>query len=342
MTEFRGEDLLTSALLNVNQKTAPVIYLLSSHAGYLPSVAAPDGGRTAENVLLDIANKQGLELRKLSLVGRTDVPPDASALVSIRPAVNFTDREMALLREFWDQRKGAGLMFLLDPDASTSRLDVFLSENGATPRSDRILKVLTTAQGPRKELEVEAAFNPNSPITSIFGGQAIILSEQSESLGLETDPARLRAANLDVVPLLAARSDYWGEVKFYEDEPRRDDGDAGDPDLVVIAASIEKGAQRDQRLGAFSSRMVVAGNASLLDPDRESGRASPLGYDLVSSSLNWILNREELIGITAKRTESYHIKLGSSATAKILLLCLGLLPGAVFMFALFMWSVRRA
>ncbi|MGI8605433.1 MAG: hypothetical protein ACR2OZ_20865 [Verrucomicrobiales bacterium] len=343
MTEFRGEDLVTSALISVNQKAAPVVYVLTSNMGSLPSATAGTGQLvTARNVLQDISNKQDFKLLDLSLLGQTEIPADASALIALRPARNFTERETALLREFWERRKGAGLLFLLDPESELSRLDAFLAENGVLPRPDRVLKVVKTAQGARKELEVESAFNPYAAVTAKFGGQTVVLGEQSKSLDLEEDAVKLRTANLDVQPLILAGADYWAETKYYEPEPKRDDIDVGDPELIVLAASVEKGAQRDQRLGAYSSRMVLVGNASLIDPDRDTTRVNPAAYDFVSSSLNWVLNREDLIGITAKQPEAYHISLSPEATAKIFWLCLGLLPGAVSMFALFMWSSRRA
>ena len=61
------------------------------------------------------------------------------------------------------------------------------------PRPDRVLKVLTTAQGTRKELEVPAAFNPEATITAPLGGTAITFPEQSKTLRLEEDSRRLRA-----------------------------------------------------------------------------------------------------------------------------------------------------
>jgi gliding motility-associatede transport system auxiliary component len=343
LAEFRGEDLVTSALISVNQKASPTVYFLTSNIGDLPKAMAADGKpRTARNVLEDIGIKQDVRIIDLSLIGQAEIPADAGALISLRAGLNFTEREISLVRDYWEQKKGAGLMFLIDPDAELSRLDAFLTENGVKPRADRVLKVVTTARGPRKEFQIEAAFNPNSPITAKFGGRTLSLGDQSKSLKLEEEPNRLRAANLEVTPLILARGDYWGETKYFEDEPKRDAADVGDPELVVLAASAEKGAQRDQRLGAYSSRMVVVGNAGLIDPDRQTGGVNPTAYDFVSSSLNWVLNREELIGISAKRMEAYHIAIGPTATAKILWLCLGLLPGAVLMFALFMWSVRRA
>jgi hypothetical protein len=289
-----------------------------------------------------MAAKQDAHVRTLGLTGLAEIPSDASTLVSIRPGLDFTQREIEMLEAWWTTRKGAGLFLLLDPATDTPRLDAFLATFGVRPRPDRVLKVLTTAQGTRKELEVPAAFNPQATITAPLGGTAITFPEQSKTLRLEEDSRRLRAGSLEVTPLAFARTDYWGESRPDEPTPRRDEADTGAPDPLILAASIERGAQQDQRLSAAASRLVVVGNAALIDPDRETTRVNPVAYDFVSSSLSWLLDRDDLIGIASRRLPGYHLNLAPGHTAKILGLCLGLLPASVLSLLIAVWSVRRS
>ena len=343
LLEFRGEDLLTSSLIGVNQKSPPVIYVLTGNIGNLPSARGPGGQPiTAENVLWDMAAKQDAHVRTLGLTGLAEIPSDAATLVSIRPGLDFTQREIEMLEAWWTTRKGAGLFLLLDPATDTPRLDSFLATYGVRPRPDRVLEVLTTAQGTRKELEVPAAFNPEATITAPLGGTAITFPEQSKTLRLEEDSRRLRAGALEVTPLAFARTDYWGESRPDDPTPRRDEADTGAPDPLILAASIERGAQQDQRLSAAASRLVVVGNAALIDPDRETTRVNPVAYDFVSSSLSWLLDRDDLIGIASRRLPGYHLNLAPGHTAKILGLCLGLLPASVLSLLIAVWSVRRS
>jgi len=343
LLEFRGEDLLTSALIGVNQKAPQVIYVLTGNIGNLPAARGPGGQAiTAQNVLWNMAAKQDAHVRTLGLTGLAEIPSDASALVSIRPGIDFTQREIELLDSWWTTRKGAGLLFLLDPETETPRLDAFLGKYGVHPRADRVLKVLVTARGTRKEFEVPAAFNPEATVTAPLGGTAITFPEQTKTLRLEEDSRVLRAAALEVTPLAFAGTDYWGESRPDDSAPRRDEADTLEPDPLILAASIERGAQQDQRLSAAASRLIVVGNAALIDPDRETIRVNPVAYDFVSSSLSWLLSREELIGIASRRLPGYHLELAPGHTAKILGLCLGLLPAAVLTLLLAVWSARRA
>ena len=65
-----------------------------------------------------------------------------------------------------------------------------------------------------------------------------------------------------------------------------------------IAVSIEKGGSDDERVQANSSRMVVVSNSTFVQDNALS--QGQQGLDFVSGSVNWLLNREQLIGIAPK------------------------------------------
>lgn len=348
MTAFRGEDLLTTAIIGVNQSESPVIYLLKHNIANLPAaeIAGPDGEPrkvTAENVLWDIANKQDAHVRSLYLSQEARIPEDASAVVSLRAARDFTEREIEMLEEYWTKKKGAALFFLLDPEYSKPRLEAFLEKYGVQPRDDRVLATVTTAKGTRKETEVLAAFVPDTPVTKRLGEGILKFPEQSQSLRIEENAAKLRENAVTVTPLAFAGTDFWGETRYHDPDPRPDDRDTREPDPLWLAAAVERGAQNDERLSANSSRLVVVGNAALLDPSRDGHAlvdATARGF--VTAALNWTINREELLGIPSRHLPGYHLSLTPAQTRKIFGLCLGLLPAAVFALALTMWSARRA
>ena len=67
---------------------------------------------------------------------------------------------------------------------------------------------------------------------------------------------------------------------------------------LTIAASIEKGGSADQRVQMNSARMVVVANSTFMQDDALT--QDQQGLDFVSASLNWLLSREQLIGIAPK------------------------------------------
>lgn len=347
ITSFRGEDLLSTAIISVNQSESPVIYLLKHNVASLPAAEVGDGEErrqvTAENVIWDIAAKQDAHVRPLYLSHVAEIPEDASAIISLRASRDFTEREIEMLEAYWTKRKGAALLFLLDPDATKPRLEGWLAKYGVQPRDDRVLTTVTTAQGTRKETEVLAAFVPDTPITKRLGEVVLNFPEQSQSLRVEENSSKLRENAITVTPLAFAGADYWGETRYFEPDPRPDSRDTRPPEPLWLAAAVERGAQHDERLSANSSRMVVIGNAALLDPSRDGlARVDFTARAFVTAALNWTMNREELLGIPSRYMPGYHLSLTPQQTRKIFGLCLGLFPAAVLALALAMWSARRA
>jgi hypothetical protein len=170
----------------------------------------------------------------------------------------------------------------------------------------------------------------------------IMLNDLTTSLAIETDPERLQIKGVHVEPLMAASNEFWGETSLFDPTPRRDAGEVGSPEPIVTAAAISRGEDRDGRLGARASRMVVVGNAAMIDLHRETAQVDPLGYDFFSSMLNWVLNRENLAGITAKRVGTYQINLSAEGSQSVLVVILLGLPLVVASLAAAVWAARRS
>lgn len=60
----------------------------------------------------------------------------------IGPQYDFSDREMKVLRNFWD--KQGRILLLLDPAAKTPKLDGFVNELGVKVNDDRLMVFLRT------------------------------------------------------------------------------------------------------------------------------------------------------------------------------------------------------
>ena len=112
--------------------------------------------------------------------------------------------------------------------------------------------------------------------------------------------------------------------------------DTGPP--VYIAAAAEQGAALDARIRIKSSRLVVVANATLLDPENYL----PNNENFVANSINWLLDREELIGIAPLIKKRYKLNITEDQRSKIFWLTTIILPATIFCFGLFVWSSRRS
>ncbi len=331
---FRGEDAVTSAIVGLMEGRQKRLYLvIGKGARTLESL-----GGSAET-LAQIARQQNFELMTLNLAGAGRVPEDASAVLLIGPRYDLAARELEMLRDYW-QGERAGLLVLLDPGAETPQLNAWLAENGVTPRDDRVLMAQSTSSGPRKEFAVEAFFSAASPVTQPLADALIVLPGQTQSLAVtaEEDDARLRDQSIRVIPIMRAAERFWGERDYLDALPVADaaEGDALAP--VDVAASVERGAAPDERLRVDSSRMVVVGNADLLNPEAMLAES----LDFVTCALNWMSNRERLMNIPAKPKNAYRIHLNPRQSQLLFALTTFLLPALALGAGWLVWLTRRS
>jgi hypothetical protein len=328
--EFRGEDAITSAMINVVDGDARKLYILvgkgaRTEAALVESMVA----------IGELGRAQNFQLFPLNLAEISTVPADADGVLLVGLRYDFSEREIDIIKAYW-ARQRTGLFVMLDPSGETPRLSAFLGLHGVVPRGDRVLYAESTGSGTRKEFSVQAVFDNESSITRPIAASGTTLPGQSESLELRFDDEYLKNQNITVHPLIGATERYWGEKNYLEDLPIADDEDTRKD--IFLAASVERGTITDERLRVDSCRMVVVGNAALLD--KQSALA--VNRDFVAASLNWILNREKLIGITPKAKHNYRIQLTRRQSEIIFWGTTVVMPAIVLCFGLMVWATRRA
>jgi ABC-type uncharacterized transport system len=328
--EFRGEDAITSAIINVVEGEGRKFYIVVGK-----------GART-ESSLVDsmvaigeLGRQQNFQLLPMNLAEVSQMPADADGLILVGLRYDLSEREISMIKSYWESKR-AGLFIMLDPTGETPRLNAFLGLQGVLPRGDRVLYAESTGTGTRKEFSVQALFDDESSITQPVLGSTTTLPGQSQSLEVRFDDEYLKNQNIIAQPLMGATERYWGERNYLEDLPIADDEDTKHP--IYLAASVERGSVANENLRLESCRMVVIGNSSLLD--KKSALA--VNRDFVSASLNWIANRENMIGITPKLKHSYRIQLTQRQGELIFWITTIIFPAIVLCFGMMVWASRRA
>src|SRR5581483_8131667 len=93
---------------------------------------------------------------------------------------------------------------------------------------------------------------------------------------------------------------FWGETDLTADEEKVTfDPQKDHKGPLNLAVAVEKGGVDDQRVKMDSSRLVLIGNAAFLSND-EYRFSEGASMDLTVNVLNWLLDREEMIGIPPK------------------------------------------
>lgn len=328
--EFRGEDAVTSALINLVEGDERKLYIVVGKGSRTESALMD-----AMTALGELGRQQNFQLLPLNLAEISHLPEDADGVLLIGIRYDLSEREIGMLKTYWEGKQ-SGLLVMLDPGGETPRLQAFLGLNGVTPRDDRVLYAESTGSGTRKEFSVQAIFDNESSITQPLSSSTLNLPGQSQSLDVRFSDEYLQNQNIAVHPLIGATDRYWGEKNYLEELPVVDEADTKQP--IYIAASVERRIMADRRLGTDSCRMVVVGNASLLD--KKSALA--VNRDFVAASLNWIVNRETFIGITPKLKHSYRIQLNPRQNELIFWITAIAMPGLVLVLGLMVWASRRA
>ncbi len=338
---FKGEQAITSALLELTEDKQSKLYILAGHGepelDAAPKGPADKGSGPLESLkaLKTYIDRQNIKAEPLKLADVDRVPEDARVILIIGPKYDLSEREMTMLRAFWEKK--GGFFISLDPTRPLPRLASFLDENGVHPQDDRVLR--TVAMGPVTGIlrEVTGTVRGGSPITKRIGGVDTQFLGQTQSLFV--DSSKTQPLGINVAVLIEAGKDFWGETDYRggETSPVYFDTKKDHAGPLAIAVSIEKGALADSRVSVETARMVVVGNGDFLKDEA----LTESGLDFTLGSFNWMLNREELIGVAPKEKKMFTLNLTEEQISHIMLTVMGLIPGIVAVLGIFSWWQRR-
>jgi hypothetical protein len=330
---FKGEQAITGAMIDLVEGKKKTLGYVTGHKE--PPLSVPTSPMT---VLKTFIENENIKFQELNLLDQPVIPADVNAVMIIGPQYDFSDREMNVLRDFWD--KQGRILVLIDPAANTPRLRAFLDELGVKVNDDRLMVFLRTGiQELALTRDVQAHFLGDSPVTKRLADVRAIFVGGTASLTL--DPNRGRTANIRLEPLIQTEKGYFAESDYNSDNQVKLQADAqkaGDTSLT-IGASAEKGGSADARVQVNSSRLVVVTNATFVQDSAIMQDQAAL--DFVSGAVNWLLSREQLIGIAPKIPKPLTFSLDPEALQRlrwIILILMPLIPAAI---GTVVWWQRR-
>jgi ABC-type uncharacterized transport system involved in gliding motility auxiliary subunit len=103
---------------------------------------------------------------------------------------------------------------------------------------------------------------------------------------------------------------------------------------------VEKGGSADERVQINSARLIVVANSTFIEDNALT--QDQQGLDFISASINWLLNREQLIGIAPKIPQTLTFSLNEDALRNLRWVILVLIPAVPALLGLLVWWRRRA
>jgi hypothetical protein len=329
---FKGEQAITSAMIDLVEGKKKTLGYVLGHK------EPPLTEGSAISVLKTFIENENVQLKELNLLDLDAIPEDVKTVMIIGPQYDFSDREMKLLRNFWD--KQGRILLLLDPAAKTPKLDAFVSELGVKVNDDRLMVFLRTGiQELALTRDVQARFLGDSPITRRLADVRTLFLGGTSSLTLEPD--RARAANIRIEPLIQAEKGYFAETDYNTDNQAKFEADAkrDSNTSLTIGAAIEKGGSADERVQVNSSRLVVVSNSTFIQDNAIT--QDQQGLDFMSGSVNWLLSREQQIGIAPKVSKPLTFSLSGDVLARLRWIVLVFMPLIPAVIGTVVWWQRR-
>jgi len=318
---FKGEAAFTSTILSVTQAEQPLLWFTSGHGE--KSVTATDERALSE--LKRSLEQQNIRIEEVTLLERTEIPPDVKLIVIAGPTRRFTEQELALLQTALEQ--GGRLLALIDPLADTG-LDGLLEEWGIALGMDIVVD-------PARALPFVSAANlfvtdyTQHPITEKMKTLMTLFP-----LARSVRPVQPAPEGITVTSLALTSDTGWGESKTSVGVFEFNAGeDLKGP--VSIAAAAERGSAADD--GAPTRLDVIGDSEFLID-----AQLSNVGNrDFLLGAVLWLIEQEHRIGIGPKTIETLKLSLTGKQLSNVLWLSLLAMPFLCGLLGIGMWWRRR-
>ena len=341
---FKGEQAITSALLELTEGKPNKVYFVTGHG-------EPDLNGDDLKLFNETLKRQNIVISPLNLLNVNNVPEDARAVIVCGPKYDLSELELKLLTNFWD-KKGR-VLILLNPYARTQRLDDWLANLGIIPQEDRIIRTGTflamdqASGSPQLKTGTisQAAFVIHDSGTSITPKDLVGTSKQligvTESLTF--DQTKETTAKMKFSTLMQSGEGFWGETDpgASADRPAFFDPKKDHMGPLNIAVAAEKGAVADRRVKVDTSRLIVVGNAELFS-NNAYRLSEGINLDFSVNALNWLLDREELVGIPPREKKNVTLSLNENQLRNLAIIVMAAVPGFVALLGLLNWLQRRA
>ncbi|HVW19876.1 MAG TPA: GldG family protein [Opitutaceae bacterium] len=332
--DFRGEEMITSAILNVSNPERKKIYFLVGHGELRPDDVDARGLSVAREQL----RARNLDVASLDLTAARQIPADASLLISVRPQNRYSPPEQELLRRYLRDSAGRLILFLA-PDTSAG-LDALLRDWGVEVDDD-----LIRDSGPNNVTQdddlIIRSFASHPITRELIDSGKVLRIGNARSVG--PDPARAAGNGLNVVTLASTSSTAWGEVGYRSRSavaynPRIDLRPR--PEGLGVAVASEPAAARDNlRVSVPPGRLVVFGTGDLIDNLRIPNDGV---LDVLLAAVNWTVDRDAQLKIRPRPIERFQLSLSAGDKTKLDYSLTLALPAAVAFLGLIVYWTRRS
>ena len=314
MTGFKGEQLFTSAILQLSEGRKPKILFTTGHGEHSLDDQGEQGFAGAQQLL----GRDNFEIEEWASLGKGAVPAGTDLVVIAGPRGSFVQPELAAFSA--SLNNGGRMLVLLDPTPGpaagsgllSTGLEGWLGRYGIKVGQDIVVDPSNTLPmfGPETIFSKDYG---DHPVTRALaeGGVPVLMS-------IVRSMAPGNAPGIKVTELVRTSPEGWGETNLAAlERVERDVSDVAGP--VPLGVVAESGATAP---GKRPMRLVAIGDSEFAA--NQLLQANAPNAVLLANALNWLVEREALLGIPPKKTEQVKLTLTNDEFRMIWLLALAL------------------
>lgn len=375
--DFKGEQVVSGAILELAEQRKPKVLLTTGHG----ERKLDDFGPQGLSSLRDLMGSENVDLEEWESRGQSSVPEGTEVVVIAGPTGNFSEAELDVLGGFLDgggrllvlldpvfSPMGEGLV--------VSGLEEWLRQWGVEVGDDVVLDPANNLPFYQADTFYVADYGDHSITRSLerSGFPAILSVARSVQAASGDEAPEARPTEL-----LSTSADAWAERDLADPQARPERGDEDLAGPVPLGVAVEQqlasapgddagddaGEEAEAEAGSEGEegaaeaeepenggetaqeeapakghlRLVVLG-----DSDLATNRTLQVNVGnqvLVFDAVNWLLERESLLGIPAKQPEQVHLSMTVAEVRWIWMLSLLVLPGAAILLGVWIYFQRR-
>ncbi len=357
--KFKGEEMFTSAVLNVTRAKQTNVYFTKGHG----EREYGDFERAGLGKLASAIKRANYNVLPLDLLKQKRVPENCDILFIAGPTKSFSTQETNYIRDYVGtsarlindkgELKNGKLIVMLEPAVGVNKssgLNALLGEYGIVVRDDAVVynKVNMPLFGMQTVVEVYISDEKYldheitediKKLTSVFYGSSVLsLTPLSDTMAFS------------VTGIVQAPDQSWGETEIVgKKRPKYDeDSDISSPIILAAASELREAkpnptapphaTQVFADIGKKGPRVVVFGDT---DFAANAFSDNPGNQDLVLNAISWLARREKELGISAKAPDVRRAIVRPGQLSTIFWLSIAGLPSIGVIIGGFVWWRRR-
>lgn len=329
ITGFRGEKVITSAIIDVSAKDEDKIYFLVGHGEMRLEDVDPLRGLSQLEAFL---RERNYILATLDLAVEENVPLDADLIVVPSPQAGLLSEEVEKLRRYMSERNGR-MIVLIDPGRRHGMEELFY--DWGILADDMVVEDIGPdfrAQGGDLIIRRFAAH----PITKLLVDYQVT-ALFGRPRPMRTDPGSLKDPRLKVTQIIGTSDQSWAESDYRTEDPIKFDEERDLKGPIPIASVSTRTAGTGLGINIPGGRFVAFGNSDFITNNRLRAFGN---RTLFFNSMNWALAKNSMLNIATRPLESYQVVM-SKRDLNRTLIYYAILPSATALLGLLIYLIRR-